>query len=100
MANFEIEPELLQRASKLAAEEDRALDDVISSALRQYVLSRSYQGKPMDLPDVKTNTKNPLLLIAHGAEALGELATEHNVSERSRDILNAEFADSVNHGLR
>lgn len=93
MAEFRIDKELLDQVQKLAAEENRSMDDVVTSVLWQFVLSRSFQQSGTPDIDVTPTTKNPLLLIAQGAEALGDLATENNVSERSREILRTEYPE-------
>lgn len=100
MASIEIDHELLRQVRKLAAEENRSVDSVVKTALEQYVLARTYHGTELVLPELTSETRNPLLRIAEGAELLGDLASEDNVSERSRDILNTEFPEYLMNRMR
>jgi metal-responsive CopG/Arc/MetJ family transcriptional regulator len=89
MANVEISQELLEILEDVAKREHRSLSEVVESALKNFAQEHSAQ------PPNDTTKGYPLLMIAEAANQLGIGSGEGDISERSRDILKANFADDL-----
>ena len=84
--NIELSPHILERLEKEAARREQTMEETANLLLDQYLPL----ANPATLAD-----------LARSARALG-LATKEpvNTAERSREILNAEFADWVDRRVR
>lgn len=72
----------------IARQENRSVDEILESIVRQFVAAHSRPGSP---PDDQPQTKDLFALIAKAADELGENSKEDNISERSREILLTEY---------
>lgn len=88
MTTIEIDKELYRLLETIARDENRSVDEIVQSSLKQYVFAHSFGDE-----QEATKEHDPFLLIAAAAEALGNHSSDGMLSARSRDILNEEFPD-------
>jgi len=94
MANVEISQELLEILEDVAKREHHSLSEVIENALKNFALE--HRSPPQN----DTTNHDPLQMIAEAAEELGLGSGKGDISERSRDILKANFADDLARRMR
>ena len=85
MADLMIPDALANRLRDLAQRENRSVADVLETMIEQY--------EPAAEPETEEMAENPLLLMVQMAEEANLPFSETDVAERSREILNTEYAD-------
>ena len=99
MTSVEIDKDLYRRLESIARNEKRSVDEVVQASLKQYVSAHSSGDEQAEL-DSAAQERNPLLMIAAAAEALGDQSSDGTVSARSREILENEFPEYLMNRLR
>jgi hypothetical protein len=96
MTDLPISEELAVRLRRLAENENRALEAVLSD----FVSERQHKDEQTsNVVAADKMVKDPLLLIAQAADDLGDHSESGNIAEFSREVLTLEYAEHLKRRL-
>jgi hypothetical protein len=85
---IQISDDLLERLKDIAQNEQKSVEELAASLIEQQIAPEYDESR------------DPLLMIARAAEEAGLSSGQGDIAERSREILNTEFPDSLMRRLR
>lgn len=91
--------ELLDQIRDIARREQRPVEDVLAAMLHDYEAERE-AAADAPAPNREIHERDPLRLIAQAADEFGRGSGDGTISERSREILNRDWADSLARRIR